>query len=246
MLPPTTAELVSVWESGLRQPRLDTALHLLCLTDPALTPATAAALSIGERDARLLQLRIDLFGSRLANKADCPVCAETVEWETDARDLLLQTPVPNAPVRQLQLDQDDFSIRFRLPDSYDLHRAMTHPTYANHPQQLLLDCILRLEHQGAETPVETLPMHVADALTERMAEADPQADLQMVIGCPGCGHSWSVWFDIVRYLWVEIDNWAKHLMQEVVLLARSFGWSEGEILALTPQRRQLYIDLIRG
>ncbi len=89
-----------------------------------------------------------------------------------------------------------------------------------------------------------LPAEVAEAVAQRMAEADPQADPQLAMHCPSCGHAWSAGLDIAAYLWAEVDAWARRTLREVHALASAYGWSEGEILALSAARRQAYLDLI--
>ena len=242
----TNDHLIQVWETGLSQMPIEKSLHLLRVWGEAPDLDSVANLSIGERDARLLQVRTVLFGSRLVNKANCPACSETVEWENETVDLLVQEPVPDAPIREFTLEQDGFWVRFRLPNSYDLHRATTDPDYQTNPRKLLTDCVLSLQNDAQELPVNALPTNLVDAMNQRMETEDPQADIQMAINCPAYGHGWFVRFDIVSYLWAEIANWAKHILQEVYALARAFGWSEGDILRMSSQRRQLYLDMIRG
>jgi hypothetical protein len=48
----------------------------------------------------------------------------------------------------------------------------------------------------------------------------------------------------VRFLWNELDDWAARILSQVHILASNYGWSESEIVALSPQRRQYYQDLI--
>ena len=42
----------------------------------------------------------------------------------------------------------------------------------------------------------------------------------------------------------EIDAWARTILYQVHLLASVYGWSESEILALSPWRRHLYLQMI--
>ena len=76
-----------------------------------------------------------------------------------------------------------------------------------------------------------------------MAQADPQADLQLAFRCPDCGHEWQPLFDIARFLWQELHAWALHMLREVDTLAASYHWAEADILALSPRRRQAYLEL---
>jgi hypothetical protein len=82
-----------------------------------------------------------------------------------------------------------------------------------------------------------------DAVIARMAEADPQADVQLDLSCPACRHRWLAVFDIVSFLWSEIDASARRTLQDVHRLATAYGWREPDILALTPWRRQVYLEM---
>ena len=78
---------------------------------------------------------------------------------------------------------------------------------------------------------------------ELLQQADPQADLQLALRCPDCGHEWQPPFDIARFLWQELHGWALHLLREVDTLAQAYHWAEADILAMSPRRRQAYLEL---
>jgi hypothetical protein len=87
MRAPTAAELLNVWENGLRQIPVDRALGLLEAVYPEQSAETLSELSIGERDARLLQVRQVLFGPLITNTTRCPRCSERLEWESEVTEL---------------------------------------------------------------------------------------------------------------------------------------------------------------
>lgn len=234
MRPLTAAELMDLWETGLQQSLLERSLRLLATACGTADLDRMAALSIGERDARLLQLREWMFGARLLNMAYCPHCAEQVEWETSIQQLRLQPCSTADSGGTGSLETGGYTIRYRLPNTLDICAAYTGAA------QLLQHCIL--EVQPASGP--ELPGHVTDALMQRMSEEDPQADVRMLLSCPACAHQWEAMFDIASYLWAEIHQWAIRLLQEVSLLARAFGWAERDILNMSAQRRQLYLEMI--
>jgi hypothetical protein len=221
------------WETGLQQSLLERSLGLLA-TACAADPDQIAALSIGERDARLLQLREWLFGPRLMNMAYCPHCAEQVEWESSVQQLRLQPCMQSDTAVSRSLETSGYIIQYRLPNTGDICAAYTNAA------ALLQRCIL--EVQPANTAA--LPDEVTAALMQRMSEEDPQADIRMLLTCPACAHQWEALFDIASYLWAEVHQWALRLLQEVGLLARAFGWSERDILNMSAQRRQLYLEMI--
>ena len=45
-------------------------------------------------------------------------------------------------------------------------------------------------------------------------------------------------------LWSEIHAWARQLLRDVHALARAYGWREADILALSPTRRGIYLELL--
>jgi hypothetical protein len=77
-----------------------------------------------------------------------------------------------------------------------------------------------------------------------MGEADPQAEVQLALACPACRHQWQVSFDIVSYFWSEINARSQRLLWEVHALASAYGWREADILAISPQRRQFYLEMV--
>ena len=82
-------------------------------------------------------------------------------------------------------------------------------------------------------------------VTDGMSAADPQADVELALACQSCGATWSAPFDIAGFLWAEIHAWAQQLLRDVHLLARAYGWREPDVLALSPVRRNLYLELMR-
>jgi len=233
MRPLSAAELMDHWETGLQQSLLDRSLRMLA-TACGADPEQIAALSIGERDARLLQLREWIFGSRLLNMAYCPHCAEQVEWETSVQQLRLQPCLQTDTSTGRSLEIAGYTIQYRLPNTLDICTAYTDA------DALLQRCIVAIHPND----IQTLPDDISAALMQRMSEEDPQADIRMLLNCPACKHQWEALFDIASYLWAEVHQWALRLLQEVSLLARAFGWSEKDILNMSAQRRQLYLEMI--
>jgi T4 bacteriophage base plate protein. len=239
--PLTTAELLQVWEKGLNQTMLDKTLGLLAMACSANDPRDIGHLSIGERDARLLQLREWTFGQRLQNVTTCPQCNESVEWESDLKDLYLQPILPGLSVKTFVLEKDPFHIRYRLPDSFDVLKAVSNK---EEHKKILANCLLEIHCQDEICTTDDLYEEIWVLLNDRMAQEDPQANIRINLSCPSCSYKWDALFDIVSFFWAEINNWAKRIMQEVCLLARAFGWSEKDILSMGSYRRQLYIQMI--
>jgi len=239
----STTELLQVWEYGLQRPLPERTIHLLT-TASSPGETDVAALSIGQRDIRLLQLREWFFGSQLTNTTVCPKCAQQVEWENDVSDFRLQPLINVESTRQFELSADEFNISFRLPATEDL--AHLDPSCSLEENRLLLmeRCVLHVEKKGIACDITALPASVLQTIEEQMGKEDKQAQISLLLDCPACSHQWEMQFDIQHYLWAEINAWAKNILQEVYMLAKYFGWSEQDILYMKPQRRQLYLEMI--
>jgi len=237
--PLTATELLQVWETGLKQSILEKTFSLLAKACLASDPQAMGYLSIGERDARLLQLREWTFGSRLRNIIKCTQCNEFIEWESNTSELYLQPISPDLSVRTFEIEKDSLHIRFRLPDSFDILRATSK---REESKTILENCILEVSDKDRKT--SDLTEDIWMLLNDRMAAEDPQANIRINLSCPTCSHQWEAVFDIVSFFWAEIDNWATRILHEVYLLARAFGWSERDILNMSSRRRQLYIQMI--
>jgi hypothetical protein len=241
----TAVELLTVWEQNWDQSLLQRSLALLSLVSPELEPSAIAKMNIGERDARLLQFREWMFGSRLWNMTDCPKCSERIEWETNIREVCQQPAQWDEASYLYTLEVDGYRIRFRLPNSMDLSAVNADNTEGEMTaiQTLLLCCIHEIRYHSKPCDLDDLPEMVLQALDRRMEREDPQADIRMALQCPHCAHRWEAHFDIGSYLWSEIQEWAERLLQDVHILAKTYGWSENDIVNMSPVRRQFYLDM---
>jgi uncharacterized protein (UPF0212 family) len=238
---PGAGELLEIWERGQRQSLAERMLALLGAAGAPADGGALAALPIGRRDARLMDLRERLFGPQLSFVTGCPACGSALESEFALAD-----------IRVDGVSQTDCSVavlgcraRFRVPTSSDL-LALTAGEYQDARAVLLERCLLEAHApDGTEVRAEDLPQAVTAAVAAAMAAADPQADVELALSCPACSHGWPALFDIASFLWKELHAWAKLMLGDVHELARAYGWAEADILALSPTRRQIYLELAR-
>ncbi len=238
-------DMLNVWEQGLSQPLLQRVLVLLAAAVPEMQPDTLAKLSIGQRDRYLLQLRERLFGSQLLNTVVCPSCSQRIEWENKIADFLMPLDESVSLGNEFDLAEGNYSIRFRLPNSLDIVAIANDSDIESTQQHLLSRCLLNIEHSGTSCSIEQLPDSVIQVLSQRIESLDPHAEIRINLNCPECSHSWDVLFDITSFLWAEINDWAEKMLQTVHKLAAGYGWSERDILNLSPVRRQLYLGMLR-
>src|SRR5664279_1163883 len=83
----SASEVLTAWEHGLHARPLQRAMQLLSLRFPGQPVGELAKLSIGQRDAALLDLRLATFGRQISGKVVCPKCGERLELALDIDQL---------------------------------------------------------------------------------------------------------------------------------------------------------------
>ncbi|MFC5742702.1 hypothetical protein [Dyella tabacisoli] len=231
------ADLLAIWERGRLLPPLRRA-RLLCALDSTDAPADAPPdrLPIGATNARLLNLRRSLFGPDIAGIADCPACDTRLEIAMQVEDFLAAWNSEETLRRAHSIEIEGHPLHFRLPTLEDLEAMDANLDAQQAQEQLLLLCL--------SEPDRTPTPRAVEPLLAEMARVDPLADPQLALSCHACGHGFTLAFDIAAFLWLEIEAWGARLLTDVHTIARAYGWSETDILALPPTRRQAYLDLI--
>lgn len=237
----STSELLNTWERGLTLSRAQQALLLLTLACPETSPEVLARLSIGQRDRWLLTLREWTFGDQLAGLAICPHCAERVELSFMSDDIRVEAEEKHLDV--YSLNSGEYEVQFRLPNSLDLMAVAGSQNVDMARKEIFKRCLLSLQYHGEAQADDHLPQEMVNRIVQQMAEADPQAEVQLVLTCPTCEHTWRAEFDLVAFFWSEINAWACRVLKDVHVLANAYGWSEADILALSPYRRQCYLEM---
>ena len=236
----SASQLLEAWEQGFGRAPAEQALVLLAAACPDLLQDQLARLSIGQRDTRLLTLHEWTFGPRLQGLAICPKCAESLELDLRTSDLRVGGE-PAGESGPLSLEVDGYLVQFRLPNSTDLAASAQD---ANALRRHILErCLLSARRGRKNVAIARLHEPVVAAVIEKMAQADPQADITFSITCPACGHAWLAIFDIVSFFWGEVTAWSYRILQEVHQLASAYGWREADILAMSPWRRQCYLEM---
>lgn len=188
----------------------------------------AWTLPIGRRDRALIDLRARVFGPEMSCATDCAHCGERIELTFDLGAL------PTASSRDTaSLVVGDIDLRLRLPSTLDVSDVLGLPDPAR-PAALVHLCAL-------DPLPDALSPALIEAASAAMAEADPDADIELGTTCPGCGTQQALTFDIGHCLWDDLSRAARRLIREVHHLATAYGWSEAEVLAVPRRRRREYL-----
>lgn len=238
----TGAKLLDVWERGHYHNPTQRAITLLAAACPSISHDDFMGMTIGERDRLLLDLREKIFGQVINAITICPECGEEMEIEFLTGNVREPSETPQNTV--LSLERDDYSIAFRLPTSEDLSSIDDTQDPEGSRISLLNQCIVTCSHGEEPCGIHSIPPDILDAIEEEMMRADPQADVTLSLQCYVCDHQWQTTFDIVSYLWAELTALAKRTMYEIHVLASAYGWDEADILAMSPWKRERYLEMI--
>lgn len=211
-----------------------------------LTPRRAAAMTCGDRDHLLLQLRAAALGPvlRLAVRCPSPSClrAGTLSLETAAlcavpaadppASLSAETPAGRALLRELT-GEDAAALVGLAPGERSAH------TWSR--------AVLRLGERGAMSAREwrALPTPVRHAIAiayDRQRRGPRLAGHQ---SCTHCGALIPWEATAASLLAAGLRPGAERLAEEVHAFAWHYGWSEAETLALPRQRRWTYLRRLR-
>lgn len=233
--------LLALWERAMPQPagrRADVLLR------EAYGSGDQPPL-LGERNALLLTLHARLFGVRLDLLSHCPTCGTAAEFTGDCHELAESVRPMREMTLPLQLETAGYVIAFRLPTGDDLAWAWSAADDSEaFAVELVRCCVLSCTSGGVERDVAALPASVLDALSQRMEELDPGATLSFELECPACAERWRAPLDVGDVLWQKTRASAERLLLDIDALASAYGWTESEILALSPLRRAAYLQLV--
>ncbi|GJQ57403.1 MAG: phage baseplate protein [Candidatus Scalindua sp. AMX11] len=245
MSPLSVHDIIHVWETGQNQHPLDKALTIISAAHPEIPRGELAKLTIGHRDKCLLELCERNFGSKLKGFAECPHCSEHLEVDmstTEFRNLKDSSSDKNGDT--LEYNIGDIKINYRLPNSIDL-AAVAECKEVKSAYNLLVErCFVKAASNEKEITINQLSDDDIDKLAVYMTESDQQAEILLNLQCMACNHTWQITFDIVTFLWKEISDQARRLLQEVHTLAFSYKWREKDILTMSPVRRKYYLEML--
>lgn len=233
--------MLRLWDAAAALHPIDRTLALLRAGATEVPLDVLAALPIGERERCAAALRIATFGLAAEGANDCPACGLTHQIDPPLAEILA---APSVEAEPWTVTLRGFELVVRVLNSRD-QAAITHCGSSGEAHLMLLGrCVLSATRDAVAVDAGSLPDDVLAALGEALAERDAFAETLITLRCAGCDHAWTVAFDAGEFLWAEVVMRARRLLCEVDRLARSYHWSEAEVLAMSAQRRQAYLDLV--
>jgi hypothetical protein len=233
----SSADVLELFERGYARSWVERGLAMLAWAAPDMDLTQRRAMAIGQRDRQLMRLRALTFGPSLAVRSSCLHCGLEVEGNLDLERVLQEAPNDLPPTIQTVVDGHAITLRF--PTSEDLAQLQNLED-ERASQQLAKRCILKVA--GSRLP--KLDAAVRAAAAEALSRADTQLCVDLNFRCKDCESVWTEAFDIVDFFWCELEAAAQRLVADVHTLAMAYGWTESDILALSPARRKLYLNMV--
>lgn len=234
MRPLNQMDFLALWEKGNSLHPLDKGIMAVQAAFPEMNE-NIADWPIGRRNRALAEMRRAAFAVALRGWSQCPYCGEQLEFEIDG-NMLAEGEIPEPDACVVVGGKS-----YRLPTSRDL-AAVVNVRDENAAARMLLKkcCISKMSHDSAWSDDEV------EEIGQSMAAADPLAEILLSFDCPNCETHFDKSLDMPSFFWAEMESQAKRLLMEVHMLASAYGWSQSEILSLSPVRRNFYLDMVRS
>lgn len=229
---PTAAQLIGLWDRSSGTSAHRRLERLLTATEPR---ATLDSDTLGARNRRLLELHSSLSDSPLDARLRCAACQTDNEFQVPA-EAILACPAPDAAVR-VRIGTGRARRTFRLPLMSDIHAVGGAPAR---------DALARIVERCKVGPGEGGPIGAAalERLAGRFEALDPAARIVVDLSCAECEAALRASVDIAEFVAAAIDLVVDGLFRQIDSIARAYGWSEREILALPAGRRGNYMAMI--
>jgi hypothetical protein len=228
------------------------AIDLVILEQPATLPGAAAVaracaavddgaplagdeLPVADLDVLIVELRRQALGDEVVGEASCATCGATVDLRFRLDDYRrhhaprpTRSAVPHEPPGWWRLVRSE--VTFRLPEVRDVLELPP----GRRARNLLVDRCLRGDPTAAQVR----------RVERAMAALAPVLRGPVAGRCPDCARPVDLEFDAREFCLTELRNRALDVLADVDLLARTYHWSEQEILSMPSTRRTAYVDLV--
>ncbi len=170
----------------------------------------------------------------LAMSARCRAegCGEAFEFALP----LLALPGDGADAPPLHVPLDDVRVvTMRRPTGADLRAwREARPKSAAEARRVMLDALVLAGDAGPDDDA---------ILSAALAMLDPLVDFTVACRCPVCGAANEVMVDLEGLALKRLATHQQALLVDVHRLARVYGWTESEVLAIPQSRRARYLAL---
>ena len=182
-------------------------------------------LTVTEADRLMLRLYLSIYGAGAECRMQCQACNEPSEFTLNLEDVARTQDAACVP---LPPGETHWTLpgggRVRPPRLRDLATGTG-------------ESLLAIIAEGVTSAPE---------VDEWLDRAAPVMAFDVGGPCPHCGATNEIRFDLAAFLAARLAGERPFLVREVHLLASRYGWSLGEIMALSRDDRRTYAMLIEA
>lgn len=228
---------LSLWEAccrghGDRIARIDQIIEAAFELADGRKPA-AEKMSVGDRQFVLARLACQLGSGPFWVGRKCQECDAQFDTCIDLEQLPVKPAGPDYPFAQTSTDCG--VIRLQVPNGSAQRELAQESDEIDSVRRLAELCIIEPAANTLTLSDETL-----DNIDAALQQVSPEIAAEAVSDCPECEATNRVPIDLLQLLASRLKN----PLEEVHEIAKSYHWSEKEILTLTRERRREYLDLI--
>jgi hypothetical protein len=234
----TELDLLEAWTECRGNAPVEVGVAVLARSMSEAERADVGSWSLARRNAALIELRMSVWGRELEGIVECPVCDGGIEFTLDLEPIVADQPA--APT-EIHVETARGSLTARLPTDADL-AAVALIADSDEARRVLARRCLVATSSGSEA----LDDDAIEAMDARMAEVDGVGATRLSLHCDECGHTWDEPVDLGRFIAEEMQCAARRVVAEVHTLASAYGWTERVVLAIPPERRRAYLELLEG
>jgi hypothetical protein len=198
-------------------------------------------LTAGDRERLVLAVCARLLGHEADLIVPCPACRDLCEVPVHFADIIALRPSTSDDHCSLQASGESWTARLSPPTGHDLEAVSRGGAGAE--RQLLESCLRELyDPTGEKVAKEGLPPECETELGEALFALDPLAECRIGIDCPHCAARFDTLLDGFTLLRTAIGD-VNSLYGDIYRMARTYHWSEADILALPLRRRRHYLAI---
>lgn len=218
---------------------------LLAAAAPDLPDGSLDELTLGVRDAWILDLRCATFGDELRGRVTCSACGLRLTVRIPRDEVSRPGPSDEA-APSIRIEHGPFVVEAHSPNGRVLAAAARCPTEESARRTLICGCVSAAGKDGGAVDPSELDDELLERIGAAIVAADPQAEVGVTMSCAGCGNEWTPVFDIAEFFWRELLATSVQVLDDVHQLAIGYGWSEEQVLRLSSRRRREYVERLAG
>ena len=229
------------------RPELVTQILRECLHNPpngVSDPEHVWELTVGERIEALLRIAFKPAGPEFMMALNClnQNCRQKIELEL-AIQKLVDTHSKSSNDRKVVVTLGERQLTLRKPTGRDQLRWLqdSWPDESTAMKNMIQTLIVGTD---SENPVENFSDEETQLINQALQKADPLVDFEVTVQCPYCDEAFPYEVDLQEIGLAALKRIQNQVLHVIHRLASKYHWTEHQIIALPPWRREQYLGYL--